>query len=519
MVDARSLAGWAVHLGTDAAAVDPARLRAELSDGTLPEAFANAAARAPDAPALRIGDQLTHGQLDEGAGRMAAALAEDGVRPGDRVVLSAPTSDALVLAYLGVLRRGAVAVPINAAYTPPELEHAVRAADASLVLTAGPMTGLRARTLTVGELKARASGLASHAPAARRSDDVAVLSFTSGTTGRPKGVPLSHGNLLSSIRGVLRAWRWNVEDVLVHTLPLSHQHGLGGLHATLLAGSRAQILPTFDPDRLLEVLREEHATVLFAVPAMYSRLAALDPERLSVLRTLRLMTSGSAPLSPALGQQIATAAGCVPLERYGLTETGLDLSNPLDGLRRLGTVGVPLPGVEVRIADESGSPVPDGDDGEILLRGPQVIKAYWHDEGATASAFWADGWFRTGDLGHWNDEQGGHVVISGRLKELIITGGMNVSPREVELVLESHPDVAAAAVAGMPSETWGEQVEAWIVPRGAAADPDELLEHCRARLVAYKRPKQVHVVPTLPRNAMGKVLRAELRRPDTGTHG
>ena len=513
------MAGWAVHLGTDAARVDPARLRAELYDGTLPESFANAAARTPDAPALHIGEQFTHGQLDEGAGRVAAALAEDGVRPGDRVVLSAPTSAAFVLAYLGVLRCGAVAVPVNAAYTSPELEHVVHAAEASLVLTDGPTAGVSAGALSVAELGARASGLAPRGPAARRSDDVALLGFTSGTTGTPKGVPLSHGNLLASIRGVLRAWRWTAEDVLVHALPLSHQHGLGGLHATLLAGSRAHVLPAFDPDRLLEVIEEQRATVLFAVPAVYARLAALEPQRLAVLRTLRLMTSGSAPLPPALGQQIATAAGCVPLERYGLTESGLDLSNPLDGPRRLGTVGVPLPGVEVRIADDVGFPVPDGDDGEILLRGPQVIEAYWRDEAATAAAFWGDGWFRTGDLGHWSDEHGGHLVISGRLKELIISGGLNVSPREVELVLESHPDVAEAAVAGTPSQTWGEQVEAWVVPRGTGADPDELLQHCRARLTAYKCPKQVHVVQALPRNAMGKVLRAELRRPSTGPHG
>lgn len=521
-VDQRSLSGWAVHLGTDVAALNPARLRAELSAGTLPQAFAAVAARVPDAPALRIGEEFTHGQLDDGAGRVATALAEQGVHPGDRVVLSAPTSGEFVLAYLGVLRCGAVAVPVNASYTEAELDHVVRAAEASFVLTAAvgetgaPTARLSARTATVAELIHRAGDLASSPAAAGHGDDVALLGFTSGTTGFPKGVPLTHGNLLSSIRGVMRAWRWSQDDVLVHALPLSHQHGLGGLHATLLAGSCAHILPKFDPDQLLDVLIEHRATVLFAVPAVYQRLAALGAERLAVLRQLRLATSGSAPLPPALGHQIAGAAGAVPLERYGLTETGLDLSNPLDGPRRLGTVGVPLPGVEVRIADDHGRPVPAGTDGEILMRGPQVIEAYWRDEAATAASFWPDGWFRTGDLGHWDDEQGGHLMISGRLKELIITGGMNVSPREVELVLEAHPAVAEAAVAGTASETWGEEVEAWVVLRGAQAGPDELLKHCRMRLVAYKCPKRVHVVEALPRNAMGKVVRAELRPPETG---
>jgi malonyl-CoA/methylmalonyl-CoA synthetase len=334
---------------------------------------------------------------------------------------------------------------------------------------------------------------------------VALLAFTSGTTGRAKGVPLTHAHLLSSIRSAMLAWRWRPDDVLVHALPLFHQHGLSGVHATLAAGSSAAILSRFDPGALVAAVERERATVLFGVPSIHRRLLDLGADALAPLRRLRLATSGSAPLPPALAVEFAGATGVELLERYGLTETGLDLSNRFEGPRSPGHVGTPLPGVEVRLADGSGA---DADEGEILLRGPQVFDGYLDDPEATAAAFHPGGWFRTGDLGRWD---GGALRITGRLKELVITGGMNVAPGEVEAVLEQLPSIHEAAVAGVPDDRWGEAVVAWVVPAdGARVDPDAVVAHCRRHLSAYKCPKRVVVTTALPRNAMGKIVRSRL---------
>src|SRR5258708_1654631 len=291
----------------------------------------------------------------------------------------------------------------------------------------------------------------------------AILAYTSGTTGLPKGVPLTHRNLLASIRSAMLAWRWSADDVLIHALPLTHQHGLGGVHATLLAGSRAVICSRFDPGQLARLAGQAHATVLFAVPTMYERLASLPSAELAPLRALRLAVSGSAPLAPGLASRITAAIGQFPLERYGTTESGLDVSNLYDGARVAGSVGRPLPGVRLKIADAAGRPWPEGEPGEILLAGPQVFAGYQDAAELTSEAFHSGGWFRTGDIGRI-DPVTGCVEITGRIKELIISGGFNVTPREVELVLEQHPAVSEAAVAGLPSARWGEQVAAWVVP-------------------------------------------------------
>jgi acyl-CoA synthetase (AMP-forming)/AMP-acid ligase II len=279
----------------------------------------------------------------------------------------------------------------------------------------------------------------------------------------------------------MTAWRWKRYDFLVHALPLFHQHGLGGVHATLIAGSSLRVLPRFDPAELLGAL--DRATVLFAVPTMYQRLEGTSHNR------LRLCVSGSAPLSAAVAEHAEAVLGRRPLVRYGTTESGLDTSQvitdpPVD------TVGIPLPGVELRLAE----------DGEILLRGPQVSAAHI-----------IEGWFHTGDIGRI-DETTNQLVIEGRTKEMIITGGMKVYPREVEVALESHPDVAEAAVAGVPSERWGEQVTAWVVMKpGREFDADKLIEHAGTRLAPYKRPKEVRPLESLPRNHVGKIDRRELR--------
>jgi malonyl-CoA/methylmalonyl-CoA synthetase len=341
-------------------------------------------------------------------------------------------------------------------------------------------------------------------------DDVVMLAYTSGTTGRPKGVPLSHANLLSSVRGVTWAWRWDASDVLVHALPFSHQHGLSAVHISLLCGSRAVVYSKFDPERLCRAIEAEKATILFAVPAIYEKLVAWEGIEEADFSSLRLAVSGSSGLSPALAHKVSLLLGKDVLERYGSTESGLSVSNPYDGPRKFGTVGFPLPGTELAIVDEGGDSVQMGQDGEIVLRGPQVFSGYWDLPDATEESLYSGVWFRTGDVGRVDPEDG-YLAITGRLKEMIITGGLNVYPREVELVLEDHAAVENAAVVGVPSEQWGEEVVAFVVPaRDGEVDDEELAAHARERLSSYKCPKRFFTVDQLPRNEVGKVLRDEL---------
>jgi malonyl-CoA/methylmalonyl-CoA synthetase len=512
-IDDRSAAAWRRHLGGPA--FDPRNLRSTLATGSLHDAFHATAQAHPDRPALTIdGVARTHGQLDAAAGRMSCLLRARGVQPGDSVLLCAPSSIGLVEAYLAALRAQATVVLSNPAYTAAELRHVSVDSRAVAALTGGPA---RAAVMAVArELPGLNIVVDLDQGEAATYDLVepdgttepALLAYTSGTTGTPKAVPLTHANVLSSIRAAMLAWRWSEDDVLVHALPLFHQHGLSGIHATLLAGSRAVVQSKFDADGLGAAIRDERASVLFAVPAIYERLLASEAG--GALASLRLAVSGSAALSPALAERIRALAGELPLERYGTTESGLDLSNLYDGPRRAGSVGLPLPGVEVAIVDERGVPVANDDNGEIVLRGPQVFAGYRGDDEATRASFFDGGWFRTGDIG-CRDGHDGFVSITGRSKEVIITGGLNVYPREVELALEDSVAVARAAVVGVPSDRWGEEVVAAVVPAsGAEVDGDELLELARERLAPYKRPKRIVVVDELPLNPMGKLVRAEV---------
>lgn len=513
-------AAWQRHTGTIVRADELLRT---LRAGSLASACHATALRCPTRPALLLpgagdadGSWVTHGELDDHAARAAGLLGGLGVRPGDRVLLCGPNSIELVVAYLAILRAGGVVVLANPAHTRDELAHLVTDSGARLALSAAPTANALAGLVdTVLDLDTPLPAGPPVGPVAVEPEATALLAYTSGTTGVPKGVPLSNANLLSSIRAAMAAWRWREDDVLVHALPLSHQHGLGGVHATLLAGSRAVVLSAFDAPALARAADTHRATVLFAVPAMYERITA-DPEAAATLGgvSLRLAVSGSAPLPPDLAERARVVLGEIPLERYGSTEAGLDVSNPIDGPRLPGTVGLPLPGIEMRIADQDGEPVADGTDGEILLRGPQVFAGYRDRPDATAEAFHPGGWFRTGDLGRL-DPESGYLRITGRLKELVITGGMNVYPTEVERVLERHPRVAEAAVAGLPSRRWGEQVTAWVVLTEGAdgLDAEDLIRHCRESLAPYKCPKQVFAVAALPRNSMGKITRRTLAAP------
>lgn len=470
-----SRAGWARHVPgvTD-------DIVASLGEGTIHGLAHATANKAADKPAVRVGSEwVTHGGLEALAARCTGWL-QSRVAAGDPVLLAAPVSLPWIAMYLGILRAGAVAVLANSSYTKPELDQLVAAADPALVITEVDEAWLAGKPepwIQRGE-----------------PDSPALLAFTSGTTGKPKGVPLTHRQLLTSIRGAMTAWRWSANDVLVHALPLYHQHGLGGLHATLIAGSTLVLLGRFDVKELNDDVEWGNATVLFAVPTMYQRLAGLPVWD----NRLRLCISGSAPLSAEVARQAERVLGRKPLVRYGLTESGLDVSQVYDD-PHLGTVGVPLPGVLVRLAE----------DGEIQMRGPQVFGGYLGGE----PAFTDDGWFRTGDLGRV-DEATSELVIEGRSKELIITGGMKVHPREVEEVLERHASVAEAAVGGLASDRWGEQVTAWVVVRpGFEFDEPTLIRHARSMLAPYKSPKQVFVVDAVPRNHVGKIDRKRLVAP------
>ncbi len=497
-----SEAGWRRHLPGTA---DARSLVGGLGGETIPALAAAAAAAVPDRVAVAVdGQAITHAGLDAAAARVAGWLA-DRIRPGDRVLLAAGSSVGFARCYLGALRAGAVVVLANPGYTAAELGYLAADSGAALAFAdRGPAARLGGLpeplpTVDVADLPdADPAGDVVPGP-----QDIALLAYTSGTTGRPKGVPLTHREAAVSIRAAMAAWRWRPDEVLVHALPLYHQHGLGGLHAALIAGGTVHIGSRFSPEDLTATVAETRATAMFAVPTIYRALADSAAASEPALRRLRLAVCGSAPLSPALADRLADLLGRVPLIRYGTTESGLDVSNPLDDPRG-DTLGVPLPGAEVRIAGEPGA------DGEIQVRGPQVFAGYWHDPAATAAARTPDGWFRTGDIGAV-DQATGHLQIRGRIKEMIITGGLNVYPREVEIVLEAHPSVAEAAVAGVPDDHWGERVTAWVVLRdGCQLDEAGLIAHARTKLAAYKCPKRVFRLAALPRNQLGKIVRSAL---------
>ena len=398
-----SLDGWRTHLP---GVTDVPDYVARLGGESLPALAAAAASAVPDRVAVTVdGEPVTHAALDDAAARVAAWLARR-VRPGDRVLLAAGSSIGFVRCYLGALRAGAVVVLANPGYTAAELGHL--AADSGAVLAfadtrarAGGWPGweqaCRSRT---PRSCPRTSGPATEVAA--RPDEVALLAYTSGTTGRPKGVPLTHRQLTVSIRAAMAAWRWQADDVLVHALPLYHQHGLGGVHAALIAGGTVHIRSKFSADALVQAAAGTRASVLFAVPTIYQALADSPAALAGGLRGLRLAVCGSAPLSPSLAGRLPAVLGRLPLVRYGTTESGLNVSNPVADPRG-DTIGVPLPGVLVRIGIGDGSAdglADPGADGEIQLRGPHVFSGYWDDHGRAAeAAFTPDGWFRTGDIG------------------------------------------------------------------------------------------------------------------------
>jgi malonyl-CoA/methylmalonyl-CoA synthetase len=489
---------WERHLPPG---VDPARLDL-VAEGSLPAAWVARWGREPTRAVLHDGGRwVTGAELEERSRAVAGRLSGAGLAPGDRIVTSAETSIELVVAHVAALRLGLVVVPVNGAYREREIAHIVRDARPSAAVVDDNERGTwieRASlepVVVVGPDVALPDGAPSALDASALGDG-AMLCYTSGTTGTPKGALLTHRNVLASPAALRLAWRWEPDDRLVLALPLFHMHGLGvALHGTLLSGASAVLQPRFDPAAVLDAARAERATLFFGVPTMYERLTRSG--RAHELGAMRLCVSGSAPLPGELHARLAGEAGVVVLERYGLTETVMNASNPYDGERRAGSVGFALPGVELRL----------GAGDEILVRGPNVFPGYWERPEATAAVFDAEGWFATGDIGAFDAD--GYLRIVGRSKDLIISGGYNVYPREVEDVLLGYPGVVDVAVVGTPSDEWGEIVTAVIVADGTL-DTDSLLEYAAGELAPYKQPRAVRFVDELPRNALGKVLRHDL---------
>ena len=461
--------------------------------------------------------------------RFANALVSLGVTPGDRVAVQVEKSVEALMLYLACVRAGAVFLPLNTAYTATEISYFLGDAEPRVFVCdparvdelrpAADAAGSKLETLGVwtgpassaGSLSDRALAAGKNfADVGRGPDDLAAILYTSGTTGRSKGAMLSHENLGSNARVLKDYWRFTADDVLLHALPIFHTHGLFvATNIVLLTGASMLFLPKFDPNVVFRLL--PRATAMMGVPTFYVRL--LQDARLSRETTahMRLFVSGSAPLLADTHRDWSARTGHAILERYGMTETNMNTSNPYDGDRVPGTVGFPLPGVSLRVTDpDSGRPLATDAIGMIEVKGPNVFKGYWRNPEKTAAEFRADGFFITGDLGKIDPR--GYVHIVGRGKDLIITGGYNVYPKEVESEIDALPGVVESAVIGIPHRDFGEGVTAVVVAKpGAALDAAAIQAELEKRLAKFKCPKRVIVVEDLPRNTMGKVQKNVLR--------
>ena len=469
-----------------------------------------------NAACLRLPDRedWLYADLEARASRAAGALTDLGVKPGDRVVTQTDKTPEALALYLGCLKVGAVYVPLNTAYTAAEIEYFLSDSRPSL-LVCDP-SGMVDSAVPTETLDASGGGsFAERMDAAdalkptvsRAADDIAAIVYTSGTTGRPKGAMLTHRNLASNARTLCEAWGWRSDDVLLHALPIFHVHGLFvALHCVFVGGGSMIFLQRFDADEVIEHL--PRSTVMMGVPTFYTRLLARDPFTRDICRGMRLFISGSAPLAAQTFAAFEARTGHRILERYGMSETLMSTSNPLSGERIGGTVGFALPGVEARIADDGGA-LGKGEIGGIEVRGPNVFRGYWQMPDKTAEEFTSDGFFQTGDLGVMDGE--GRVSIVGRAKDLIISGGYNVYPKEVETVIDDMPEVSESAVIGVPHPDFGEGVVAVVVPRDGPVDTAMVERAIKDRLARFKQPKRVVCVDDLPRNVMGKVQKNALR--------
>ena len=496
--------------------------------GNLYESFRAIFQERAGQPAIELADGTTwsYGQLQDAVARLARRLTDVGVEPGDRVAVQVEKSPQALFTYLACFQAGAVYLPLNTAYTGPEVAYFLsdakprcficdpRRADelAPIAGEAGVTAILNMDPAGFGTLT---QGLEALAPmrevVARDPDDLAAICYTSGTTGRSKGAMLSHRNLESNARTLHEIWGFQDGDVLLHALPLFHVHGLFvASNTALLNGSKMIFLPKFDAGQVIRLL--PRASVMMGVPTFYVRLLEREDFTRDVAADMRLFISGSAPLQPETWRQFRERTGFEILERYGMTEAGMITSNPLDGARRPGTVGFPLPDVQVRVATQDGTVLDREEIGILEIKGPNLFQGYWNKPEKTAEEFRPDGFFITGDNAKIDDR--GYVQIVGRAKDLIISGGYNVYPKEIELALDAMDGVKESAVFGVPHPDFGEAVAALVVAEDGKADTlseQGLIDACRTQLAGYKTPKRIFFADALPRNTMGKVQKAQLR--------
>ncbi len=483
---------------------------------------------APSGAALLLtdtdGHRYAYADLERESARFAAALHALGLQAGDRVTVQIEKSVANLWLYLGVIRAGLVFHPLNTAYTPEEVRYFLTDAQPKLLVCDPVKAAVYeplcqelgvSHVLTLdGEGHGSFADYAgSFSPVFVTSycdgDDLAVLLYSSGTTGRPKGIMLSHTNLRSNAEVLVSIWGFTEHDVLLHALPVFHVHGLFvAVHCVLMSGASMHWLPSFDAKRIQLLL--PMSTVMMGVPTYYTRLLAEPTFGRDDCRNMRLFISGSAPLLPEVFREFRDRTGHTLLERYGMSETGMNSSNPLSGERRVGTVGLPLPGTEIRVCDLQHNPLPNGEIGEIEVRGANVFKGYWCMPEKTAADFTADEWFITGDQGRIDSD--GYLSIVGRSKDMVISGGFNVYPKEVEVVLNDLLGIKESAVFGVPHPDFGEAVVATVVAAPEhTLSAEDIQAALNTRLARFKVPKRIQFVSDLPRNTMGKVQKNRLR--------
>jgi len=476
----------------------------------------------------RVETELSYLELDRDAGRMAHVFQNLEVAKGDRVILFIPKSLVFVAAHLALQKIGAVSVPLNPGFKKSEMAYLLQDADAKVIITqagAEPLIAELNSDITrlvidtekpYQDIEILQNAPEDFRPVELHAGDPGLIIYTSGTTGNPKGAVLTQTNLIHDARNIIKIWEITREDSLCHALPLFHVHGLCfALHTSLLAGGHVVMLDQFSPRRIIETLRRKDecraCTVFMAVPAMYAKLMQYLGDERPDFEHMRLWTSGSAPLLPADFERIHHIFGKEPVEREGMSETGMNFSNPLHGKRKPGSIGIPLPQLEVRIVDpETGMDVSPGQTGEFWLRGPAITPGYWRKPAETAEAF-EKGWFKTGDLGHIDDD--GYYYLTDRIKHIIISGGENISPKEVEGVINRIEGVAESAVVGIADAKWGEKIVAAVAKKpGADVGENEIQAHCKKHLHDWKCPKKILFIKELPRNTMGKVLKEEVKQ-------
>jgi len=466
---------------------------------------------------------VTYAEADRISAQVANSLLTFGLSPGDRVTVQVEKSVENLFLYLACLRAGLVYHPLNTAYTASELGYFLGNAEPSLVVCASDAAAIMKTVLPKSDVKAlltldadgggslmqdATSASSEAALAQREGGDMAALLYSSGTTGKPKGIMLTHDNLRENAETLVTTWGFSASDRLLHMLPIYHVHGLFvGVSCVLMSGSSMVWHSGFSAEAAVSAMPD--CTVMMGVPTYYTRVLANPEFGSECCSNMRLFISGSAPLLSETFFEFRARSGHTLLERYGMTETGMNTSNPLRGERRPGTVGPPLPGVTVRVVDDSGQPVADSEAGHLQVRGPNVFAGYWRMPEKTAEDFTADGFFNTGDQATIDPD--GYVSIVGRAKDMVITGGLNVYPKEVEGVIDEMAGVVESAVIGVFDSDFGEAVVAVIVPNENPPTPSEVIAHCRTELANFKVPKRVEVIGALPRNAMGKVQKNRLR--------